>query len=225
MRDGPDIARIASLLGDPARAAMLLALMDGRALTASELTSEAGVTKQTASAHLARLSEGGLVEATSQGRHRYFRLSGPDVAAVIESLIGLAERRGGRRTRIGPRDAALRQARVCYDHLAGDAGVWMLDRMIGLGWIARDAQGLSITDAGRAAATGQSVDIYALEAARRPLCRNCLDWSARRDHLAGSLGAALLDSMLRRGWCSRTSGSRVVAFSAAGERAFRRWLS
>ena len=224
MRDGPDIARIASLLGDPARAAMLLALMDGRALTATELSCEAGVTKQTASAHLARLSQGGLVEAASQGRHRYFRLAGPDVAAVIESLIGLAERRGGRRTRSGPRDTALRHARVCYDHLAGDTGVWMLDRMVELGWLKRTAHGMSISDAGRAAAAVLVVDVVALEAARRPLCRGCLDWSARRDHLAGSLGAALLDGMLRRGWCRRTRGSRAIAFTAEGERAFRRWL-
>src|SRR5258707_10724971 len=129
MKAGPDIAMIASLVGDPARSNMLSALMTGRALTASELAHQAGVTPQTASSHLAKLEAGGLIEPEKQGRHRYYRLTGPDVASVLEGLMGLAARAGHLRTRTGPSDPGLRRARVCYDHLAGDFGVRMLDAM------------------------------------------------------------------------------------------------
>ena len=129
MKAGPDISRIAALVGDPARSNMLTALMTGRALTASELAHQAGVTPQTASSHLSKLEAGGLVEQEKQGRHRYFRLSDPDVAAVLEGLEGLAARAGHMRVRTGPKDPALRHARVCYDHLAGDLGVQMLDSL------------------------------------------------------------------------------------------------
>ena len=129
MKAGPDIAMVASLVGDPARANMLTALMTGRALTASELAQEAGITPQTASSHLAKLEAGGLIEPEKQGRHRYYRLTGPDVAGVLEGLAGLAARAGHMRVRTGPKDPALRRARICYDHLAGDLGVQMLDSM------------------------------------------------------------------------------------------------
>ena len=129
MKAGPDIAMVAALVGDPARANMLTALMTGRALTASELAHEAGVTPQTASSHLAKLEAGGLIEQEKQGRHRYYRLADPDVAGVLEGLEGLAARAGHLRVRTGPKDPALRRARVCYDHLAGDLGVQMLDSM------------------------------------------------------------------------------------------------
>ena len=120
---------VASLVGDPARANMLTALMTGRALTASELAQQAGITPQTASSHLAKLEAGGLIEPEKQGRHRYYRLTGPDVAGVLEGLAGLAERAGHTRVRTGPKEPALRRARICYDHLAGDLGVQMLDSM------------------------------------------------------------------------------------------------
>src|SRR4030081_392312 len=129
MKAGPDIAMVAALVGDPARSNMLTALMSGRALTASELAQEAGITPQTASSHLSKLEAGGLVEQEKQGRHRYFRLTDPDVAGVLEGLAGLAARAGHMRVRTGPKDPALRRARVCYDHLAGDLGVQMLDSM------------------------------------------------------------------------------------------------
>ena len=129
MKAGPDIAMVASLVGDPARSNMLTALMSGRALTASELAQEAGITPQTASSHLAKLEAGGLIEPEKQGRHRYYRLTGPDVAGVLEGLAGLAARAGHMRVRTGPKDPALRRARICYDHLAGDLGVQMLDSM------------------------------------------------------------------------------------------------
>ena len=129
MKAGPDIAMVASLVGDPARANMLTALMSGRALTASELAQEAGITPQTASSHLSKLEAGGLIEQEKQGRHRYYRLTDPDVAGVLEGLAGLAARAGHMRVRTGPKDPALRRARICYDHLAGDLGVQMLDSM------------------------------------------------------------------------------------------------
>src|SRR5437588_4459823 len=129
MKAGPDIAMVAALVGDPARANMLTALMTGRALTATELAHQAGITPQTASSHLSKLEAGGLVEQEKQGRHRYYRLADPDVADVLESLQGLAARAGHLRVRTGPKDPALRHARVCYDHLAGDLGLPMLDGM------------------------------------------------------------------------------------------------
>src|SRR3954451_7778573 len=129
MKAGPDIAMVASLVGDPARANMLTALMSGRALTASELAHQAGITPQTASSHLAKLEAGGLIEPEKQGRHRYYRLADPDVAGVLEGLAVLAARAGHMRLRTGPKDPALRRARICYDHLAGDLGVQMLDSM------------------------------------------------------------------------------------------------
>ncbi|MBC7167897.1 metalloregulator ArsR/SmtB family transcription factor, partial [Phenylobacterium sp.] len=135
MQDGPVIARTAALLGDPARANMLTALMDGRALTVSELAEVAGVTLPTASGHLARLFEAELVTAEKQGRSRYFRLSGPDVAEVLEGLMALAQRTGAVRVRTGPRDPALRHARICYDHLAGAAGVAVMNGLVERGWL------------------------------------------------------------------------------------------
>src|ERR1700750_2549216 len=148
MKAGPDIAMIASLVGDPARSNMLTALMTGRALTAGELAQEAGVTPQTASSHLAKLEAGGLVEQEKQGRHRYYRLSDPDVAAVLEGLEGLAARAGHMRVRTGPKDPALRHARVCYDHLAGDLGVQMLDAMTRRQFVRRNKNEISLTTAG-----------------------------------------------------------------------------
>jgi DNA-binding transcriptional ArsR family regulator len=140
MLDGPVIASIASLIGDPARANVLTALMDGRALTVSELAQAAGVSLPTTSGHLAKLAEAGLLTAERQGRHRYFRLSGPDVALVLETLMNLAERTGQRRLRTGPSDPALRRARVCYDHLAGEYAVALLDSFIARDFITAGPQ-------------------------------------------------------------------------------------
>src|SRR6476620_4472496 len=148
MKAGPDIAMVAALVGDPARSNMLTALMTGRALTASELAHQAGVTPQTASSHLAKLESGGLIEPEKQGRHRYYRLTGPDVGQVLEGLAHLAARAGHMRVRTGPKDPALRHARVCYDHLAGDLGVAVLDGMIGAKWIKADDEALAPTRLG-----------------------------------------------------------------------------
>jgi len=225
MKDGPVIAGVAALLGDPARANMLTALMDGRALTASELAGEAGVGLPTASGHLAKLEAGGLVTVEKQGRHRYFRLSGSDVAAVLEGLMGLAGRTGAVRTRPGPKEPALRVARLCYDHLAGERGVQLLDGLRRRGVLDGEDGDLAPTPEGRVFLAGFGIDLAPLAARRRPLCRACLDWSERRHHLAGSLGAALLMRMRELGWLTVGDSGRVVAFTPDGERRFAATLA
>jgi DNA-binding transcriptional ArsR family regulator len=221
MKDGPDIATIASLLGDPGRANMLTALMGGQALTAGELAREAGVTAQTASSHLAKLQTGGLLIGRKQGRHNYFALSGDDVAGVIEALMGLAARTGHTRVRTGPKEPAMRRARVCYDHLAGDLAVSMLEHLTARGFVTEVGDDLSLTATGRTFMEALGLDLPALTRSRRPLCKGCLDWSVRRTHLAGALGAALLDRFYALGWASREAGSRLVNFSPRGLEAFR----
>jgi DNA-binding transcriptional ArsR family regulator len=223
MKAGPDIAMVASLVGDPARANMLTALMSGRALTATELAHQAGITPQTASSHLSKLETGGLIEPEKQGRHRYYRLTGPDVAGVLEGLAGLAARAGHMRLRTGPKDPALRRARICYDHLAGDLGVQMLDSMTKQRLIRHDKQAIELTAEGRRfMAKALQIDAEALAHPRRPLCKACLDWSERRHHLAGTLGAALMTRFTELKWAARDAapGSRVVNFSRAGEKRF-----
>ncbi|WP_417825549.1 ArsR/SmtB family transcription factor [Thalassospira povalilytica] len=221
MKEGPDIARVAALLGDPARANMLTALMGGRALTAAELAQEAGVTPQTASSHLAKLEAGQIVVPRKQGRHRYFTLSGPDIVEALEVLMGIANRVGHNRVRTGPKDPELRKARVCYDHLAGDMGVALFDGLIKGKLIENTVNGVGLNDAGVAFADKFGVDLEALRRKRRPLCRECLDWSARQSHLAGSFGAAMLDRFYELGWARRVAESRIVRFERDGERKFR----
>lgn len=218
MKDGPAISSVAALIGDPARANILTALMDGRALTVSELAEAAGVTLQTASGHLAKLTEANLLVAEKQGRHRYLRLSGNDVAQVLEQLMTLAQRTGSTRVRTGPNDAALREARVCYDHLAGEAGVALFGALTAKGLVT-DGETISLTDNGRSWFERFGIPVSDLERARRPVCLHCLDWSERRHHLAGALGSALLDQFLHRDWLRRGTG-RTLQFTTAGKRAF-----
>lgn len=221
MKDGPDIARIAALIGDPARANMLSALMDGRALTATELAAEAGVTAATASGHLGKLCDGLLLEATKQGRHRYYRLAGVEVAETLEALMGLAQHTGATRVRTGPRDPEMRRARICYDHLAGQMGVALMDSLCAQGAVRLEDERAELTDAGLDLFRSFGVDAEALPRKRRPLCRPCLDWSVRRPHLAGALGAAILTRVQDLGWAERLPDSRVIRFSKPGEVAFR----
>ncbi len=221
MKEGPDIAHIASLIGDPARANMLSALMSGKALTATELAMEAGITSQTASTHLSKLHDGGLVRPRKQGRYKYFALASDDVARVLEGLMGLAAGAGYLRTRTGPKDPALRKARVCYNHLAGDMGVEMFDSMTARGLIVGQGDDISLTDGGRAFVTGLGIDLDALSRGKTPLCRECLDWSERRSHLAGSLGRSLLTYFEDKKWARRDRETRVVAFTKRGETQFR----
>jgi DNA-binding transcriptional ArsR family regulator len=221
MKEGPDIATVAALMGDPGRANMLTALMAGQALTAGELAREAGVTAQTASSHLAKLQAGGLIVGRKQGRHSYYALSGEDVAGALEALMGLAARTGHNRVRTGPRDPALRRARVCYDHLAGELAVGMLENLRARGLVIETAETLSLTPTGRTFMEALGLDLDTVGGTRRPLCKGCLDWSVRRTHLAGALGAALLRRFYALGWASRETGTRLVTFTPRGLQAFR----
>ena len=204
---------------------MLLSLMDGRALTAGELAGAAGVTKQTASSHLSKLLEAELVVREVQGRHHYYRIADPDVAHAIEALLNIAARGAGTRTRVGPKDPELRKARICYDHLAGELGVWMFDRFEARGWIDSDGDEIEMTDAGWIGLAEIGIDKETLPKSRRPECRTCLDWSMRRHHLAGRVGALILSKLIEKDWAKRLPESRVIEFNPKGERAFRDWLS
>ena len=221
MKDGPDIALLGSLIGDPARANMLGALMSGKALTASELSAEAGVTVQTASAHLKKLENGGMIQQRKQGRHRYFSLSDDDVGSLLENMMGVAAKKGHTRVRTGPKDPALRKARVCYNHLAGEMGVQAFDSMVARNFIKEDDADLVLTDSGRSFVTQLGIDIDVLKKSRRPVCKSCLDWSARRSHLAGTLGTLLLTRFYDLGWARRGEGTRIVNFSRKGDVEFQ----
>ena len=225
MKDGPDISRIAGLIGDPARSNMLLSLMDGRALTASELAAAGGITKQTASSHLARLLDGGLLAREVQGRHHYYRLQDGDVAHAIEALLHVAERGPGKRTRTGPTDPELRKARICYDHLAGELGVRLFDTMKESGCLKEQGEQFSLTEGGWGMLGRVGIAESDFGKSRRPMCRSCLDWSMRRSHLAGPLGNALLARIYDLGWARREKGSRIVTFTPPGERAFAETFS
>jgi DNA-binding transcriptional ArsR family regulator len=221
MSDIPDIATVAALIGDRARANMLLALMSGQAMTATELASGADVAKATASTHLRKLLDAHLLDVAAQGRHRYFRLADRGVADLLERLIGVADGRTGPRT-FGPRDPLMRKARVCYDHIAGELGVLAHDSLVKRRLMHVAEQGPELNDAGAQFFRALGVDVAALGAKRRPLCRACLDWSERRHHLGGAIGAALLRHCLDAGWARQSRSSRALIFSAAGERTFRR---
>ena len=219
---------VAALAGDPARAGMLHALMDGRALTASELARVAGVTPQTASGHLARLAVAGLLAVEKQGRHRYHRLASPAVAQMVEGIMQVASGLGAARPRlvVGPRDAALRAARTCYDHLAGRLGVALADALVEGGQIELAQDGGMVTDAGVAFfdRIGIDLDSVMTRSSRRParvLCRPCLDWSERRSHIAGTIGAALCAHSFERSWIRRNNGTRAVTITPKGQRIFR----
>jgi hypothetical protein len=207
MKDGPNIARVAALIGDPARAEVLTALLADRALTVS--------------AHLAKLVEAGLLAVEAQGRHRYFRLAGRDIAQLLESLMGVAFRTGAVRVRAGPREPALRKARVCYDHLAGELAVIVYEGLHARGVLAADGDGLALTPTGSAWFGSFGIDAAREAGRHRAFCRPCLDWGERRHHLGGALGAALLKRLYELGWASRARDSRVVSFTPKAEQELR----
>ena len=223
MKEGPDIALLGALIGDPARANILTALMSGKALTVTELSLEAGVTVQTTSSHLKKLELAGLLRQRKQGRHRYFALADDDVGSVLEAMMGLAAKRGLVRTQTRSRDVTLRKARVCYNHLAGDLGVQLYDAMIANDWLKELGNNVGLTGAGEEFVARLGVNLKALESklgkSRRPLCKPCLDWSARRTHLAGALGEAILARFYELGWARRLKGSRAIKFTNKGEKA------
>lgn len=216
------IAEIGALIGDPARAAFLMALMDGQALTASELARAAGVTPQTASSHLARLTAANLLAVETQDRHRYHRLANADIATMLEGLMQIAAANlpVPRKVVVGPRDAALRRARTCYDHFAGRLGVAIAEALAAQGAIAFDDDAGVITKRGLAFLAGHGI---ALDAAgsRRPLCRPCLDWSERRPHVAGRLGKAICGHFMDAGLVRRIKDTRAVEVTPKGRQALR----
>jgi DNA-binding transcriptional ArsR family regulator len=222
----PNIAPLAALIGDPARAAMLQALMGGRALTVSELAGVAGLTKATASAHLRQLQDGGLVIARAEGRHRYMALAGPEVAMMIEALMALAQgltaRPPAKVLRTGPRNPALRAARLCYDHLAGARGVQVYDHLTRAGLLVQSGPGLALSPDGAALFAQLGAELPPASARRTPQCSTCLDWSERTFHLSGPAGRALLRAFEARCWLIRTPGQRALTVTRAGAAALDR---
>ena len=220
MTEGPNLAKLAALLAEPARAQMLTILMAGQALTATELADVAGVGRPTASSHLARLEAAGFLRCAKQGRHRYFRLADEGVADMIEQMLGIASRAGAMPLLTGPRDAVLREARVCYDHLAGEHAVALFERLLQSHAIVPVGSALALGPQAQAMLEPLGVDWPALLHSRRAPCRACLDWSVRRDHLSGALGAALLELAFTRNWIRRVQSSRAVVFTPLGTKAW-----
>lgn len=219
MSDSPYIAEAASLIGDPARANMLIALLDGRARTVTELALAARVAQSTTSGHLAKLLQGKLVSVTSSGRHRYYRLASPAVADVLESLMAVAID-GPPRHRPGPPcSEPMSRARTCYDHLAGKLGVGLAQSLEARGHILLSDEAGVITEAGRLALKDLGIEIHAQKRSR-PLCRACLDWSERRWHIGGAIGAALATRCFELGWTERQPDSRAVTITRSGAQAF-----
>ncbi len=243
MKGDADIAAVAGLIGDRTRARVLLALGDGRALAASVLAHEAGVSASTVSGHLAKLLDAGLLSVESHGRHRYYRLAGPPVARLLESLAELSPASPVTSLRQGTRANALRSGRYCYDHLAGRLGVRimrsLLDRGVLTGGDGHFDRTRAVTDrlsaaghdldygltpAGETWMDGFGVDLDAMRARRRPLIRYCTDWTEQEHHLAGALGAALAEQMVERGWIERLPNGRAVTLTDAGRRGLRERL-
>jgi DNA-binding transcriptional ArsR family regulator len=220
MQGDADLATPARLMGEPARAAMLVALLDGRSLPASELAAMAGVKPPTASAHLAQLVEGGLVVDRRLGRHRYFSLAGPEVADAVEALQRIAPRRAVSSYRQSATAERLAEARSCYDHLAGRAALRLADALVAEGAIepleAGERTGI-LRPEGRLAASLRLAEVG--PDGRRAAVRGCLDWTERRPHIAGRLGTHLLDTLLTEGWVARVPGDRSLRITDAGRAA------
>ncbi len=222
MQYGPSVASAGALIGDPARASILCALLDGRARTATELSYVAGVSAQTTSAHLAKLSDGHLVQVERQGRHRYYRLASPAVARAVEALMVVSADRPRRDHRLGPRDDVLRRARMCYDHIAGGLGVALTDNLLARGALAYEDEGLALTAQGEAFLTAFGLDLARARRRRRRFVLACLDWSERRHHVAGALGAALAARLIDLQWLRRSADSRAVRVTPKGRQGLAR---
>jgi DNA-binding transcriptional ArsR family regulator len=225
MRREPNIAAVAALIGDPGRAAILTALMDGRALPAGELAAVAGLSPQATSAHLARLRDGGLLALEQEGRHRYHRIAGPGVAAVLEGLAALSTQ-SARPPRSSVPANPLGFARTCYDHLAGELGVAVGTALQERGLLVpAEGKRLNITSAGRTwLADVLAIDIATLSPGRYGLARRCLDWTERRHHVAGPIGNRILGRCLELALLTKAPGSRMVKLTGSGGKFFRQEL-
>ncbi|MBU8896976.1 transcriptional regulator [Corallococcus sp. H22C18031201] len=215
-----DLAHLASLIGDPARAMMLSRLMEGPARTAGELSRDARVSPQTASGHLAKLLSGGLLGVEAQGRHRYYRLAGPEVARALEALGLLVPLRAAPMSTPEP----LRFARTCYDHLAGTLGVALAEGMERRGLLESSEEGFALTPPGAEFVAHWGVDVEALTRGRRAFAKRCLDWSERRAHIGGALGAALAERLFAMRWLARRTEGRGVRLTVEGRTGFEREL-
>lgn len=219
----PDIESLARTIGDPTRIKMLTLLMEGRALTAKELAYGAGVEPATATAHLKRLLEERLVSVAVQGRHKYVRLASPDVAQLMELMMAVAPRANVRRP--APRvEEKLRHARMCYDHLAGELGIGITDGLVKQGLLRKEEDAFAVTRKGAAWFGELGIDLDKTRGQRRKFASQCLDWSERRDHLGGALGAALAERLIDLGWIARKRNSRAVVVTAAGAAKLREEL-
>jgi DNA-binding transcriptional ArsR family regulator len=219
---GPDVAKVAALIGDRARARMLFALLDGGEIPASELALRASVSPQSASGHLRRLVEGMLVTARRAGRQRLFRLASPQVAAAVETLAAIAPHAPIVSMSQHSAMERLRRARTCYDHLAGRLGVGVTEALVRRGTMRLRAGQYHLTNAGKRFFSKLGVEVDSLGRQRRPFARACTDWTERRPHLAGSLGAALLDRLLAAGWVRRCASDRALSITPAGSDALAR---
>jgi DNA-binding transcriptional ArsR family regulator len=220
MNSGSDIAAIAALIGDPARANIVSALMDGGARSAGDLAFAAHVTPQTASAHLGKLAAAGLIALQERGRYRYYRLASGDVARMLEQIIIVAAAHTARYRPAWMRDEGLRSARTCYDHLAGRLGVALADSLVGGDRVRLDSDGGEVTAAGACFFAEWGLDLAGIAVRRRRYCRPCIDWSERRPHLGGAVGAALAERCFALGWIERIKDSRAVRVTAAGGTGF-----
>jgi DNA-binding transcriptional ArsR family regulator len=218
MVSGITLAEIAALIGDVARANILSALMDGRALTAGELAWHSGVSASTTSGHLAKLSEANLIALERQGRHRYYRLASPEVAQAIEALMAVASFGPKRHRPVGPKDEALRNARTCYDHLAGRLGIAIADALSLKRHVVLSESAGIVTEEGQRFLCDLGIDLDAGHKGSRAPCRTCLDWSERRPHLSGRLGAALCTRFFELGWVARIKDSRALSVTVEGRR-------
>jgi DNA-binding transcriptional ArsR family regulator len=225
MTDGSSMVAAATLIGDYARAKMLTALMGGRALTATELAGAAGITKQTGSTHLRKLLDARFVAMEAHGRHRYFRIADEEVAQLLEGMMSFSVRGAARMHATGPRDPGLRKARVCYDHLAGELGVILYASLHERQAFEFEGPAVGLSAEGERLIGEFGVDARAIRNQKRALCRVCMDWSERRHHLAGAVGAALLARIIDLGWAVRDKSSRAVCFRPNGERQFRTWFT
>lgn len=194
--------------------------MGGKALTATELAVEAEVTAQTASSHLAKLASGGLLVVRKQGRHKYFQLQGVEIAELLEKLLNITSKAPSHGASTGPSDPMLRKARVCYDHLAGEFGVALYDSLGKNGYIIDDASETILTKKGIEFFKESGVDFDNFIKSKRPICKSCLDWSERRNHLSGILGQWILNDIFNKGWATKNLDSRVLQFTHTGMKLF-----
>jgi DNA-binding transcriptional ArsR family regulator len=221
MITAPILAEVAALVGDSARATMMWALLDGRALTASELAAAARITPQTASTHLAKLTAAGLLSVAHRGRHRYFRFASPRVTDMIDGIVAVALEKRPRYLALSRQARALNAARICYDHLAGRLSVDLTDSFVARDYVVLDDDVGEITSAGTRFLGEFGIELRTLRSTRRRLCRLCLDWTERRPHLAGAVGAAITKRYFDLGWLERTEGSHAVVVTPSGRRGFR----